>query len=216
LTGAGYRYCGAMDAVPPPPVVRPARGEDAAELAQVITLALADKYRPALGRAAARAVTAMVRRDIRAATTSRYLVGELGGRLAGGVHLVLAEDWDDGYRRAIAKELGWPRTLRATAVFGALGVGRVSDDEAYIDELAVAEWARRRGVARALLEACEGEARRAGKGRLTLWVTMNNGAARPLYEGYGFREARRRRWMVGRLLFHAPGALFMEKPLPPR
>jgi ribosomal protein S18 acetylase RimI-like enzyme len=204
-----------MDAATSTPVVRPAREEDAADLAGVITLALGDKYRPALGRAAARAATALVRRDIGLGGASRYLVGELDGRLAGGVRLVLASDSDQGYRQAMAREIGWLRTVRAATVFGLLGEGRLSDDEGYIDELAVAEWARRRGVARALLEACEREARRAGKRRLTLWVTMNNGAARTLYEVAGFRDARRRRWLVGRLLFRAPGAVFMEKRLPP-
>jgi len=44
-----------MDAPPSTPAVRPAREEDVAELADVVTVALGDKYRPAMGRSAARA-----------------------------------------------------------------------------------------------------------------------------------------------------------------
>jgi ribosomal-protein-alanine N-acetyltransferase len=79
----------------------------------------------------------------------------------------------------------------------------------------VAAWARRRGVARALLAACEAEARRVGRHRLTLWVTIDNAPARALYEGCGFRESWRRAWLIGRLVFRAPGAILMEKPLSP-
>jgi ribosomal protein S18 acetylase RimI-like enzyme len=205
-----------MDASPPRPVVRSAREDDAPAIAAVVVDALADKYGPALGRAAVDGVEELVRRDIREGTASRYWVAELEGRVAGGVHLVLADERGGGALRALAAAVGWPRALRAVLVFSLLGSGRVARDEGYIDELGVAEWARRRGAARALLSACEREARRAGKRRLTLWVTSDNSAARPLYERYGFREARRRRWLLGRLVFGAPGAIFMEMSLPPR
>ena len=46
--------------------------------------------------------------------------------------------------------------------------------------------ARRAGTGRALLEACIGEARRAGLAMLTLSVTAGNGAAVRLYERHGF------------------------------
>ena len=175
-----------------------------------------DKYGPALGRAAVRGLEGLVRRDIREGSSSRYWVAEVDGRVAGGVHLVLADDRGGGAIRALAASVGWATAVRAVAVFSLLGGGRVDRDEGYIDELGVAEWARRRGVASALLAACEREARRVGKRRLTLWVTSDNSAARPLYERYGFREARRRRWVLGRFVFGAPGAIFMEMSLPPR
>jgi ribosomal protein S18 acetylase RimI-like enzyme len=205
-----------MPATPPPPVVRRAREDDAAAIAAVVVEALSDKYGPALGRAALRGVEGLVRRDIREGGSSRYWVAEVNGRVAGGVHLVLADEGGTGALRALAESVGWPVALRAAAVFSLLGSGRVERDEGYIDELGVAGWARRRGVASALLAACESEARRVGKRRLTLWVTADNRAARPLYERYGFREARRRRWVLGRLVFGAPGAIFMEMSLPPR
>jgi ribosomal protein S18 acetylase RimI-like enzyme len=200
---------------PPPPAVRRAREDDAPAIAAVVVEALSDKYGPALGRAALRGVEGLVRRDVREGRGSRYWVAEVEGRVAGGVHLVLADESGTGALRALAESVGWLLALRAVAVFSLLGGGRVARDEGYIDELGVAGWARRRGVASALLSACEAEARRVGKRRLTLWVTADNSAARPLYERHGFREARRRRWLIGRLVFGAPGAIFMELSLPP-
>ncbi len=70
-------------------------------------------------------------------------------------------------------------------------------------------------MATALLAMCETEARRHDRTRLTLWVTITNAAARPLYARAGFREVRRRRWIIARMLFHAPGAILMERALRP-
>jgi len=55
-----------------------------------------------------------------------------------------------------------------------------------IQGLAVADWARRHGVARALLRAAYAEARRQGAGRLTLRVLGHNAPARALYAAEGF------------------------------
>jgi ribosomal protein S18 acetylase RimI-like enzyme len=58
--------------------------------------------------------------------------------------------------------------------------------EAWIPDLYVAETHRRRGYARALLDACVGEARRRGCHRLVLESGHERVAAHRLYEGYGF------------------------------
>ena len=194
-------------------MVRRARESDADGVARIVAAALHAKYRPALGRAAERGIAALMRHDLREVPTSRHWVAEADGALAGAVHLVLGRDPDLGVARALAGAVGWPVTIRALAVLSMLASGHIADDEAYIDELAVAEWARRRGIARALLARCERDARLARKARLTLWVTIDNAAARRLYEAAGFREARRRRWIAGRLLFRSPGAVFMERRL---
>lgn len=55
-----------------------------------------------------------------------------------------------------------------------------------IQGLAVAEWARGRGVARALLRASFAEARRQGANRVTLRVLGHNTPARALYAAEGF------------------------------
>lgn len=196
------------------PTVRRATTADADAIAGVLTVALADKYRPALGRQAARAVSALVRADV-GSPWAGYFVAECDAELVGVAHLALDEQAGAGLLGEIARAVGWPRALRAAAVLMLLGGGRHGPDAGYVDELAVAESARRRGAGRALIGACEEAARRGGKRRLTLWVTTNNGPALALYRGAGFHSARRRRWLLGRLLFRAPGALYMEKPLSP-
>jgi ribosomal protein S18 acetylase RimI-like enzyme len=204
-----------MDPATPPVVVRRAHAADADVVGGMLAEALADKYGPAFGPNAASAIAGLVRHDLARVATSRQWVAELEGRLAGSVHLVLAGERDRGFARTLAAAVGWPRALWAIWVLSLLGAGSPHADEAYVDELGVAEWARRRGVGRALLAACEAEARRAGRDRLTLWVTIDNAPARALYEGCGFRESWRRAWLLGRLVFRSPGAIFMEKLLSP-
>jgi len=58
--------------------------------------------------------------------------------------------------------------------------------EAWIPDLFVAPEARRRGHARALLDACAGEARRHGCHRLVLESGHQRTDAHQLYESYGF------------------------------
>jgi ribosomal protein S18 acetylase RimI-like enzyme len=60
--------------------------------------------------------------------------------------------------------------------------------QAHVRMLGVDPSARRRGVARALMEACLDEARRAGKERLTLETTETMTAAQRLYEAMGFER----------------------------
>ncbi|MFF3780374.1 GNAT family N-acetyltransferase [Streptomyces sp. NPDC001933] len=55
-----------------------------------------------------------------------------------------------------------------------------------IQGLAVADWARGRGVARTLLRAAFAAARREGANRMTLRVLGHNTPARALYESEGF------------------------------
>lgn len=61
--------------------------------------------------------------------------------------------------------------------------------EAEILTLAVPPWARRRGVARALLAAALGAARELGAGACFLEVDVDNAPALALYEGLGFERA---------------------------
>lgn len=197
--------------------MRATRPDDVDAVARLTAEALGAKYRPAFGRHAERGIAAVLRRDLEGVEGTRHWVAEHEGRVAGAVHLILSEDGGADYLAAIGAELGWARSLWAALVLSVLGHGRLEPDEAYIDELAVAAWARRRGVATALLRRCEQEARAEGRSRLTLWVTQDNAAALPLYAGAGFRERRRRRWFAGRILFGSPGALFMARELtPPR
>jgi ribosomal protein S18 acetylase RimI-like enzyme len=193
---------------------RRATAADAPAVARILVSALGDKYRPALGRWAVQAVAAEVRHGVLAGHGG-YFVAELGGTVAGAAHLALGEPREAGYLRRLADEVGWLVAARAFIVLSLLGEGRRAADEGYVEELGVAESARRRGVARALLAVLEEEARATGRRRLTLWVTTDNAAALALYRGFGFLAVRHHRWIAGRLVFGAPGAVFMEKVLTP-
>lgn len=199
-----------------PAAVRPARPEDAPGIARLLMQALGSKYRPALGRRAERALAVLVRRELErdAGAASAYLVASGDdGALVGVVHLGVRGHEDDAALAEIARVVGWPRAAWAGLTMSLLSHGDLAADEGYVEELAVEASQRRRGVGRLLLDACEHEARRRGKARLTLWVTSDNAGAIALYRAAGFRVARRRRWLLGRLVFRAPGALLMEKPL---
>lgn len=65
-----------------------------------------------------------------------------------------------------------------------------------IHDLAVLPNYRRRGVARALLQAAEDHARREGCCRLTLEVLESNSGARDLYRRFGFDESTISRFLV--------------------
>lgn len=62
----------------------------------------------------------------------------------------------------------------------------------YIDSLATAARHRRRGVARALIEVAEREARRLGLPALSLETSLDNSPGRALYEAAGFEAAEER------------------------
>jgi ribosomal protein S18 acetylase RimI-like enzyme len=59
---------------------------------------------------------------------------------------------------------------------------------AHVGDLVVAENARRQGIARKLLEACETYARAAGRDELRINVLAANNGARTLYRAWGFAE----------------------------
>ena len=195
------------------PIVRPAREEDVDALAEVITSALADKFRPAYGARAATAVAALAREEI-ARGSGRYLVAEEGGTVIGAVRLVLSRPQEDRVG-VLVRAIGWPRAMRAAITLGLLAHSGLADEEAYLEELGVASTARRRGIGRALVLACERASRAAGKRVLTLWVMAGNAPARALYDQEGFVEVRRIRTLRGRILFRAPVAILMAKRLRP-
>lgn len=70
-------------------------------------------------------------------------------------------------------------------------------DEAHVRMLGVSPDARRRGVARRLMEACIEEARRRGKRRLTLGTTARMEAAHHLYASMGFLRRPDQVWDDG-------------------
>jgi GNAT superfamily N-acetyltransferase len=87
---------------------------------------------------------------------------------------------------------GWSRRDRLHAGSGDAGDARLLDprtEPARVRAMFVrADWTRR-GLGRAILEACERAARAEGFGMLTLTATL---PGEPLYRAFGFRELGRR------------------------
>ena len=91
-------------------------------------------------------------------------------------------------------------------------LGRVTLDEAEILTLATHPGHRRQGLAAALLERFEAEARARGAARAFLEVAEDNAPARALYEGRGYGEVGRRPGYYART--GAPvAALVLARPL---
>jgi len=91
-------------------------------------------------------------------------------------------------------------------------VALVMADEGEIADLAVAPAARRRGVARALLERVSADAVESGVRALYLEVRESNAAARALYDSLGFALVGRRR---GYYQHPAEDALLLRRDLAP-
>lgn len=100
-----------------------------------------------------------------------------------------AEQWDRELSEPMRPVLGWRRGPLLLALISAW----VVVEELQITAVAVHPEHRRRGLARALLEAMLQLGREAGAERATLEVARSNGAARSLYAGLGFREVAVRR-----------------------
>lgn len=88
------------------------------------------------------------------------------------------------YEYVVAEEQG--------KILGYCGMSCVLD-EGEIPKICVAESARRRGFARAMLEAMEKTARQRGVRTLFLEVRQSNQAARRLYQSVGFEETGTRK-----------------------
>jgi ribosomal protein S18 acetylase RimI-like enzyme len=82
-------------------------------------------------------------------------------------------------------------------------------DEAHIRMLGVHPDARRRGVARALMDACFERARAAGRTRMTLHTTQRMRVAQAMYESLGFERRADRVFPDGFVL------LSYERSIPP-
>lgn len=119
-------------------------------------------------------------------------------------------------------EATFARMLGETGVYGfvaldddPLGVVlcRVIAGEAEVLTLAVPPWARRKGVAKALLAAALGAARQAGATQAFLEVDVDNVAAIGLYEGLGFERAGLRKAYYDRGAAGRADALVMRLDL---
>ncbi len=101
---------------------------------------------------------------------------------------------------------------RRTARLLGYAVALVMVDEGEIADLAVVPDARRRGVARALLDRMTGDLTDEGVRALYLEVRESNAAARALYASLGFAQVGRRR---GYYQYPSEDALLLRRDLAP-
>jgi [ribosomal protein S18]-alanine N-acetyltransferase len=141
------------------------------------------------------------------------------GEDATALEAVHARAFDSSWTAADIERLmqimGGYALLAEEAEKGPVGfiLARTMAGEAEILTLAVAPWARRRGVARALIEAAAGEATRRGAGAMFLEVAADNPAARGLYGATGFAEAGLRRAYYARSGGPSADALVLRRAL---
>lgn len=179
-------------------VIRPARDDDeraAVHLLYVSAQRTYDRYagdeagatrmlRAAYGRPGTN-----VSRDV---VTLAELDGEVAGVLA-AFPLAEAEARARTFMRLAVGRTPpwrWPRMLRGAAPEQRQ---RPTPPEAlYVDALATAEHARRRGIGSALLAEAERQAREGGFKHVTLQTEQDNDTAQALYRRRGFKETGRR------------------------
>jgi ribosomal-protein-alanine N-acetyltransferase len=94
---------------------------------------------------------------------------------------------------AISLQIALPGAFGWLDERGGMLLGRVAADEAEVLTLAVAPNARRRGIARLLLQAASKETLLRGGRTIFLEVAEGNVPARNLYSRFGFVEVGRRR-----------------------
>jgi [ribosomal protein S18]-alanine N-acetyltransferase len=104
------------------------------------------------------------------------------------IHAAAFPDGEAWSVMMFAAQLGQPGVLALVDDAGGLIVMRVAADEAEILTLAVAPDVRRRGIARALVDAGCTAARAAGAVKVFLEVAARNAGARALYETAGFQH----------------------------
>lgn len=177
--------------------VRPATPADAAD--GLLYESARDSYDAyAGGEALARRLVARAYpRRGNAASFDVCHVAVAGGHLAGVMAGFPVEEGDRLARRFVALTLPLIPPWRWGGLLAHLrAAGLVSPSPPagswYVDALAVDPAWRRRGVARALLGAAEGEAVRTGATGVSLDTGVGNVAARALYEAHGFRAGEER------------------------
>jgi tRNA threonylcarbamoyl adenosine modification protein YeaZ/ribosomal-protein-alanine acetyltransferase len=107
---------------------------------------------------------------------------------------VFSDAWPAAFFHGeLGQALVWARIAEVGGVLAGYLVAWVGAGAGHLGNLAVVPEARRRGVARALLEDLLARARELGAESLALEVRVSNTAAQALYRAYGFRLAGLRR-----------------------
>ena len=104
-----------------------------------------------------------------------------------------AEKWSSAmFWNELAQRNFYIVTVDGDEVLGYAGLA-ATDDEAWVQNIAVRRSAQRRGVGRAMLEALLAEAERRGSKQTLLEVAVDNAPAQRLFATYGFEPVGIRR-----------------------
>jgi ribosomal protein S18 acetylase RimI-like enzyme len=199
----------------PEPAVREARESDAEPVAELLYVSAASMYDRFTGRRD-RALKLLVRAfESQGNNASREVVtvAELEGRVAGALAAFPVDETvprAGGFLRLALRTVPpwrWPGAMWLYWS-GARAVPNPPDAAYYVDALAVHEPLRRRGAARALLDAAEAQARELGLPAIALDTSLDNKPARALYLSAGYDEVAYR--PAGRGL---PGFVALVKQL---
>ena len=107
---------------------------------------------------------------------------------------VFSDAWPESFfREELSQAMAWARVAEVEGALAGYLVAWVGAGAGHVGNLGVIPEARRRGVARALLEDLLEHAGAAGAANLTLEVRVSNFAAQALYRAFGFRLAGLRR-----------------------
>ena len=195
--------------------VRRLRDDDAEAVAALLYESSGGMYdRYAGSRSLAeRAIRRALEREGTSASADVVWVAERDGQVAGAMAAMAFAEWKaraNAFLRVPLRTIPPWRWPTAIAVYRATGRGapRLPGDCFYVDSLATATDFRRLGVARALLDEAEREARAQGLGCVALDTWTDNHAARALYAVAGFEEVSSSPG-VGRL----PGGVSLRKQL---
>jgi ribosomal protein S18 acetylase RimI-like enzyme len=142
--------------------------------------------------------------EVREATPGEY---DAAGRVTADSYREFVRENDDDWRSYLDRIADVAGRADRTAIMVAVEEGRllgsatleldgrtepesepVPPGEAHIRMLGVAPDARRRGVARLLMAACEDRARAAGRTRMTLNTTQRMEAAQRMYASLGYER----------------------------
>lgn len=177
------------------PAVRPYRSSDVTTASSLLYESAGGLYDRYAGspRLAGRALARTLEHENTTASADVVWVAELDGRVAGAMAAMPVDWWAPRSRVFLSVTLRaippwrWPAALWLYRT-GARAARALPANSLYVDSLATAAHARRRGVARALLAEADRQARSRGLPRVALDAFADNRAARALYLSAGFRE----------------------------
>jgi ribosomal protein S18 acetylase RimI-like enzyme len=195
--------------------IRKARQEDVADVAELLFESAPDMYERYSGgrRRALATLRSAFEEPGTVASCEVVWVAELDDRIAAAMAAFPVDEAGERSRAYLRLTLRgtpfwrWPATLRLYSA-GGRASPKPREDSFYIDALATDPALRRRGAAKALLEAAEQEAHARSLPAVTLDTTMNNEAARALYARAGYDEVAYR--AAGRGL---PGFVALVRPV---